>query len=128
MFDYSQRANDEVRVRVLIEHPQAIENIDAILSVEGLGGAIVAPFDLAVNMGHLDGPGHPDVQAAMKHASAKILAHGFPLMRFAMTPEQGKQAIDDGVTLLMLGFDTMFVPAMIHLYLSGLQRAVHTNG
>jgi 2-keto-3-deoxy-L-rhamnonate aldolase RhmA len=31
MFEYSRRANDEVRVRVLIEHPRAIENLDAIL-------------------------------------------------------------------------------------------------
>ena len=124
MFDYSRRANDEVKVRVLIEHPRAIENIDEILSVKGLGGAIAAPFDLAINMGHLDGPGHPDVQEAMKHASSKIVARGFPLLRFAMTPDQGRQAIADGVTMLMLGFDTMFVPAMIQLYLDGLNRAV----
>jgi 2-keto-3-deoxy-L-rhamnonate aldolase RhmA len=124
MFDYSQRANQEVKVRVLIEHPRAIENIDAILSVPGLGGAIAAPFDLAVNMGHLDGPGHPDVQEALKFAAAKIAAHGFPLLRFAMTPEQAQQAIDDGVTMLMLGFDTMFVPAMVQLYLDGLRRTM----
>jgi 2-keto-3-deoxy-L-rhamnonate aldolase RhmA len=124
MFDYSRRANDEVRVRVLIEHPRAIENLDAILSVEGLGGAIAAPFDLAVNMGYLDGPNHPDVQEAMASASQKIAAHGFPLLRFAMTPEQGRQAIAEGVTMLMLGFDTMFVPAVVQLYLEGLNRAL----
>jgi 2-keto-3-deoxy-L-rhamnonate aldolase RhmA len=124
MFDYSRRANDEVKVRVLIEHPRAIENLDEILSVKGLGGAIAAPFDLAVNMGYLDGPGHPDVQEALAAASQKIAAHGFPLLRFAMTPEQGRQAIADGVTMLMLGFDTMFVPAVVQLYLDGLNRAL----
>lgn len=124
MFDYSRRANDEVKVRVLIEHPRAIENLDAILTVKGLGGAIAAPFDLAVNMGYLDGPNHPDVQAALAEASAKIAAHGFPLLRFAMTPEQGRRAIADGVTMLMLGFDTMFVPAVVQLYLDGLNRAL----
>ena len=122
MFDYSKRANDEVRVRVLIEHPRAIENLDEILTSRASGGAIAAPFDLAVNMGHLDGPGHPDVQEALAEASAKIAAHGFPLLRFALTPEQAHQAIADGVTLLMLGFDTMFVPAMIQLYLGQLNR------
>jgi 2-keto-3-deoxy-L-rhamnonate aldolase RhmA len=127
MFDYSKRANDEVKVRVLIEHPRAIENLDAILDVEGLGGAIAAPFDLAVNMGYLDGPNHPDVQEALASASKKIAAHGFPLLRFAMTPEQGRQAIADGVTMLMLGFDTMFVPAVVQLYLDGLNRALATG-
>ncbi|MFN8633430.1 MAG: aldolase/citrate lyase family protein [Chloroflexota bacterium] len=129
MFDYSKRANDEVRVRALIEHPRAIENLDAILDVKGLGGAIAAPFDLAVNMGYLDGPGHSDVQDALALASSKIAAHGFPLMRFAVTPEQARQAIADGVTMLMLGFDTMFVPAAVQLYLGQVQRAVEsTNG
>lgn len=124
LFDYSRRANDEVKVWVLVEHPKAIENLDAILEVEGLGGAIAAPLDLAVNMGHLDGPNHPDVQEALAAASKKIAARGFPLLRFAMTPEQGRQAIVDGVTMLMLGFDTMFVPAMIQLYLGQLNRVV----
>ncbi len=124
LFDYSRRANDETDVWVLVEHPKAVENLDAILDVKGLGGAIAAPLDLAVNMGHLDGPNHPDVQEALAAASAKIAARGFPLMRFALTPEQGRQAIADGVTMLLLGFDTMFVPAMIQLYLDGLKRAV----
>jgi 2-keto-3-deoxy-L-rhamnonate aldolase RhmA len=127
MFEYSKRANDEVKVQVLIEHPRAIENLDAILAVDGLGGAIAAPFDLAVNMGYLDGPGHSDVQEALAAASAKIAARGFPLLRFAMTPEQGRQAIADGVTILMLGFDTMFVPAMIQLYLGQLSREIEMS-
>jgi 2-keto-3-deoxy-L-rhamnonate aldolase RhmA len=124
LFDYSRRANDEVDVWVLIEHPRAIENLDAILQVKGLGGAIAAPLDLAVNMGYLDGPNHPDVQEALAEASAKIAARGFPLLRFAVTPEQGRQAIADGVTMLLLGFDTMFVPAAVQLYLGQLNRAV----
>jgi 2-keto-3-deoxy-L-rhamnonate aldolase RhmA len=124
MFDYSKRANAETHVRVLIEHPRAIENLDAILNVEGLGGAIAAPLDLAVNMGYLDGPGHPDVQEALATASRKIAAHGFPLMSFAITPDQGRRAIAAGVTILLLGFDVMFVPAAVQLYLQQLNHAI----
>ena len=60
-------------------------------------------------------------------AAAKIAARGFPLLRFAMTPEQARQAIAEGVTMLMLGFDTMFVPAMMQLYLGQLNRALETT-
>jgi 2-keto-3-deoxy-L-rhamnonate aldolase RhmA len=124
MYDYSRRANDETRLHVLIEHPRALQNLDAILAVEGLGGAIAAPFDLAVNMGHLDGPNHPDVQEAMATASRKIAARGFPLMALAVTPEQGRQALEAGATFLFLGFDVMFVPAAVRLYLEQLDRAI----
>ena len=127
LFEYSKRANDETRLWVLIEHPRAIENLDAILDVKGLGGAIAAPLDLAVYMGHLDGPNHPDVQEALAAANQKIAARGFPLLRFGVTPEQGRQAIADGVTMLLLGFDTMFVPAAVQLYLGQLNRAIEAN-
>ena len=59
---------------VLIEHPRAIENIDEILAVEGLGGAIAVPLDLAVNMGFSDGPGHPEVQEAMLYGRLRRTA------------------------------------------------------
>jgi hypothetical protein len=83
MLDYASRAYAETQLVALIEHPRAIENIDEILAVEGLGGAIAAPFDLAVNMGFTDGPNQPEVQEALAHVSKKIAAKGFPLTSFA---------------------------------------------
>lgn len=120
MLDYAQRANRETKVSVLIEHPRAIENLDEILAVEGLGGAIAVPLDLAVNMGFSDGPNHAEVQEALAAASRKIAAKGFPLAGFAVTPEQGRLALAKGARLLFVGFDTMFVPAAVHLYLTQL--------
>ncbi len=121
MIDYARRANAQTQVVVLIEHPRALDNLDAILEVPGLGGAIAAPFDLAVNMGFDDGPNHPEVQQALAHASRRIAARGFELCSFAVTPEQGRAAMARGVSLLFLGFDTMFVPAAVRNYLDLLQ-------
>lgn len=120
MFDYARRANAETRVTVLIEHPRAIENLDAILDVPGLGGALAVPFDLAVNMGFPDGPGHPEVQRALASASAKIAKKGFTPMSFAVTPEQARLALARGFKFLFLGFDTMFVPAALQGYIAQL--------
>jgi 2-keto-3-deoxy-L-rhamnonate aldolase RhmA len=121
MIDYAQRADRETQVTALIEHPRAIENLDEILSVEGLGGAIAAPLDLAVNMGFSDGPGHPEVQRALASASSKIAAKGFSSIAFAVTPEQGRSAVARGATLLFLGFDTMFIPLSVQNYLTRLE-------
>lgn len=120
MIDYAQRANQATSITALIEHPRAIANLDEILAVDGLGGAIAAPLDLAVNMGFNDGPGHPEVQDALAVASRKIAAKGFRLGSFAVTPEQGRQALARGVTLLFLGFDTMFIPAAVQAYVQQL--------
>ena len=120
MLDYASRPNAETKLSVLIEHPRAIENLDEILNVEGLGGAIAVPLDLAVNLGHTDGPNHEDVREALATASKKIAARGFPIASFAVTPDQGRQALEAGCQLLFLGFDVMFVPAAVQLYLAQL--------
>jgi 2-keto-3-deoxy-L-rhamnonate aldolase RhmA len=120
MVDYAQRANRETQVTALIEHPRAIANLDEILAVEGLGGAIAAPLDLAVNMGFSDGPGRPEVQQALASATNKIAARGFASIAFAVTPEQGRSALARGATMLFLGFDTMFVPMSVHDYVAQL--------
>jgi 2-keto-3-deoxy-L-rhamnonate aldolase RhmA len=122
MFDYAKRANTETAVSVLIEHPRAIENLDEILAVEGLDGAVVVPFDLAVNMGFTDGPGHPEVEEALAAAAKKIAARGFPISSFAVTPEQGRLALKRGATSLFLGFDTMFIPTALQGFLAQLSR------
>jgi 2-keto-3-deoxy-L-rhamnonate aldolase RhmA len=120
MIDYAQRADRETRVTALIEHPRAISNLDEILAVEGLGGAIAAPLDLAANMGFTDGPNHREVQEALEVAGQKIAAKGFQRVAFAVTPAQGRRALALGATLLFLGFDTMFVPLSVQSYLAQL--------
>jgi 2-keto-3-deoxy-L-rhamnonate aldolase RhmA len=114
MLDYAGRANADTRLTVLIEHPRAIENLDDILAVDGLGGALLAPLDLAVNMGFSDGLDRPEFQAIVAHAWQKIAARGFRLMSFAVTPEQGRAALARGARTLFLGFDTMLIPVTIN--------------
>lgn len=120
MLDYSRRADAETGVSVLIEHPSAVDNIDEILSVEGLDGAIAAPLDLAANMGHAGDPGHPQVQAAVGHVRRRIAARGLPVVAFSVTPEHGRMALEQGATMLFLGFDTMFLPNALQAYVSSL--------
>lgn len=49
--DYWKRANDEVLTFAMIETRQAVENIDAILSVPGLDGVYIGPSDLSLTLG-----------------------------------------------------------------------------
>ncbi|MBU6401138.1 MAG: 2-dehydro-3-deoxyglucarate aldolase [Verrucomicrobia bacterium] len=48
---YYERANDEILVVAMIEHVQAVENADAILSVPGLDAFFIGPNDLTKSMG-----------------------------------------------------------------------------
>ncbi|MHB8132412.1 MAG: HpcH/HpaI aldolase family protein [Mobilitalea sp.] len=48
---YKEWVNQESIVIVQIEHIKAVENLDAILSVEGVDGFIVGPYDLSGSLG-----------------------------------------------------------------------------
>jgi len=68
-------------------------------------------------MGFSDGPGYPRGPGALAQAWQKIADKGLRLSSFVVTPEQGRAALDRGVQLLFLGFDTMFIPGAIDNYL-----------
>jgi len=49
--DYPAHANDEILVFVIIESRQAVENLDEILSVDGIDGIYIGPNDLSLSFG-----------------------------------------------------------------------------
>ena len=74
--DYYARANEEVCLVVLIEEKAALDNLDEILTVDGIDVFQVAPSDLAQTLGHIGHAEHPDVQAAIDGAIKKIVGAG----------------------------------------------------
>ncbi len=76
--DYVLHANKEILLFAMIETREAMQNLDAILSVPGLDGTYVGPTDLSLSMGKpatLD-PSDPDVLAAMLEIAKKTKAAG----------------------------------------------------
>ena len=76
MAEYTKRANDETMVIVMLEEVEALRNLDEILKVDHIDVFFVAPGDLAQSMGFPGRMDHPEVQAAIDGAVAKIRAAG----------------------------------------------------
>lgn len=74
--DYLQTANAEICLLLQVESRAGLDNLDAIASTDGVDGVFIGPSDLAADMGHLGKPGHPEVQAAVEAAIARIRSHG----------------------------------------------------
>ena len=76
--DYPQHANQTIVTFAMIETAQALDNLDAILSVEGLDAIYIGPSDLSLSLGckpvfdDVDAP----VQQAIEHIVARAKAHG----------------------------------------------------
>jgi len=74
--DYVRHANAEVCLVVQVETRQGLENLDAILAVDGVDAVFIGPADLAASLGHLGDAGHPAVKAAIEAALQRIAAAG----------------------------------------------------
>ncbi|MGA0610179.1 HpcH/HpaI aldolase family protein [Caldimonas sp. KR1-144] len=76
--DYPQHANDTIVRFAMIETAQALDNLDSILSVEGLDAVYIGPSDLSLSLGCR--PVFDDVDApvaqAIEHILERATAHG----------------------------------------------------
>ncbi len=61
---YYNSHNENVIVVVMLEHIEAVENVDEILSVDGIDATLIGPYDLSASMGLAGQLNHPDVESA----------------------------------------------------------------
>jgi 4-hydroxy-2-oxoheptanedioate aldolase len=104
--DYVRQANAEVCLIVQVETRQGLENLDAILAVEGVDGVFIGPADLAASLGHLGDAGHPDVRAAIEDALRRIAASGKAAGVFVTDPALATHYRDCGAGFIAVGGDT----------------------
>ena len=103
--DYLREADDRLTRIVLIEHPDALNNLDEILTVDGIDIALLAPNDLSLNMGFPGQPDHPEVLAAIAGAERKILESTCALGGVASSATAAREKIARGYRVLVLGYD-----------------------
>jgi 2-keto-3-deoxy-L-rhamnonate aldolase RhmA len=111
MLEYAKSANAETLVMLQAEHIDAVSRIEEILSVPGIDMLFVGPFDLACSMGHMENPGHPDVEAAIARLlAAAQSAHVIPGI-FCMGAESAARRAKEGFKFVALGLDSFYLNA-----------------
>jgi len=63
--DYLKTADEEILVIAQIETKEAVENIEDIVSVDGIDVTYIGPADLSASYGHLGDMSNPEVQKAI---------------------------------------------------------------
>lgn len=91
-----------------IEHIDAVENLESILSVEGVDAYFLGPYDLSASMGLAGKIDHPDVQAAMNKVRETAKKMGKPGGLHIVEPdlEKLKYSMKQGFTFIAYSIDT----------------------
>jgi 2-keto-3-deoxy-L-rhamnonate aldolase RhmA len=74
--DYVTQANANTLVCLMLEEVEAINNIDAIVTVKGVDVLFIGSGDLSQSMGYPGQQTHPEVLAVMEKGVARIRAAG----------------------------------------------------
>src|SRR5262245_4085442 len=104
--EYMQTANDDTAVIVQAEHRDAVEQIEAIVRVEGVDGVLIGPYDLSASFGMPGAVDHPEVRAAIDRVHGACRDAGRPIGIFGMTADAVRPYIDQGFTMIVAGVDT----------------------
>ncbi len=116
--DYTAHANEEILCIVMIEHIDAVDRAEEILSVDGVDGCFIGPSDLSWSLG-LKG------KRDERHAAAiqKVLEAGKKTGKFTgihcMSPEEVVRRMKDGFQFLACQNDSGFM-------MSGVSAAYKT--
>jgi 2-dehydro-3-deoxyglucarate aldolase len=104
-------ANEEIYAIVQIEHIQAVENIDEILSVKGVDGVFIGPFDLSASMGLTGQFEHPDYIAARQRILDACRKAGVPAGIHVVEPDPDEleARFSEGFEILAYGLDITMI-------------------
>jgi len=111
--DYPQHANDSIVAFAMIETAQALDNLDAILSVEGLDAIYIGPSDLSLALGckptfdDVD----PPVAQAIDHILERAKAHGVVAAVHNGTPEAALARVAKGFQFVTVSSDARLMAA-----------------
>lgn len=111
--DYASQANDTIVTFAMIETAQALDNLDQILSTEGLDAIYIGPSDLSIALGckpvfdDLD----PKAAEAVDHILARAKAHGLVAGIHNGTPEGALARIAKGFQFVTVSSDARLIAA-----------------
>ena len=111
--DYPQRADDTIVRFAMIETAQALDNLDAILSVEGIDAIYIGPSDLSISLGcrpDFDNP-EPKAAQAIEHILERAKAHGVVAGIHNGAPEAALARIAKGFQFVTVASDARLLAA-----------------
>jgi 4-hydroxy-2-oxoheptanedioate aldolase len=104
--DYLSRADEEICLIVQIETKSALDQLEAIGSVEGIDGVFVGPADLSASLGHLGQLKHPDTQSALQDAARRLNQLGKAAGVLTTVEADARRYIEWGYNFVAVGIDT----------------------
>lgn len=122
IWDHVDQGDDEVTVIAMIEDPEAINEISAILAVDGLDGIFIGRADLAVALNDR-APGAPQVAAATRTILQCAQASSKTVCLLAASAEEAQSLRAQGASAFVAASDQGFLRKAAQTSLTAFRNA-----
>jgi 4-hydroxy-2-oxoheptanedioate aldolase len=121
--DYFARANENILVILILETKEAVAELEAILSVPGVDGIYLGPFDLCLSLGldPMQQP-FPEVETIVERALTLCKEKGVAFGIGCGTPQELAQRHAQGCSLLGYGADYSLLVSAARTGVDAFQR------
>jgi 2-dehydro-3-deoxyglucarate aldolase len=109
--EYAATVNEESIVIAQIEHIEAVNNLESILSVEGIDGCIIGPYDLSGSLGKPGNFEDPDVLAALEKVEQTCKERKAALGMHVIQPDYRlvMEKVAKGYNFISFSLDILFL-------------------
>lgn len=109
--EYKNNLNENLVIIAQIEHIEAVNNLEEILSVSGIDGIIIGPYDLSGSMGKPGQYNEPDVKEAIQRVEDVCKKMNKPLGYHIIQPDSVElnERIEKGYTFIAFSLDFLFL-------------------
>ncbi|MEO2018533.1 MAG: aldolase/citrate lyase family protein [Fuerstiella sp.] len=107
--EYVASANEHIAVIVQAEHKLAVENIEAIVAVEGIDAVLLGPYDLSASLGKMGQINDSEVTSAIDHVVTTCKSADISIGSFGVTADAVREYAEQGISLLCAGVDVLFL-------------------
>jgi 4-hydroxy-2-oxoheptanedioate aldolase len=109
---------DDPLAMVMLETTEALDDLDAVLAVEGLDGVYVGPWDLSLALGRLGDEGRASTREVISRIVARAVDAGVPVGVHALGGDDAAAWRAEGTTIVTAGVDTAALSETMTRYLS----------
>lgn len=124
--EYRHWLEDNAIIVAMIEHIDAVNDIDSILSVPGIDAYIIGPYDLSGSMGRPGELDYPDVQSAIEKVREAGRRLGKPggIHVVEPDPEALRRNIDAGFNFLGYGLDIRILDTLCRGHMQNIRATL----
>ena len=125
VLDKLAAANRRTQVYPLIETRDGLENVEAIIALDGVDGLWVGHFDLSCSLGIPGEFDHPDFVAAIERISKAAKTSGKPAARVAASAEEGAALFKKGFEIIAVSGDCWLLQQAMQTAATSLRDLCH---